>query len=889
MFSWLTRILDHNEREIRKMSPLVRRVNEQEPGLKRLSDGDLRGKTDEFRDRLKRGETEDDILPEAFAVVREAAVRAIGQRHFDVQLMGGIVLHQGKIAEMKTGEGKTLVAALPIYLNAISGKGAHVITVNDYLAERDSRGKGDFKGMANIYEFLGLTVGVLLNTMKDTAERKKAYEADVTYGKNSEFGFDYLRDNMATAGEYIVQRKLNYCIVDEVDSILIDEARTPHIISGPAEESTELYFNIDRIIPRLAAEKDYKIDEKHKNVTLTEEGVSSVEKLLRLENLYDERNIDVLHHVVQALRAHTLFKKETDYIVKEGKVVIVDEFTGRLMPGRRWSDGLHQAIEAKERVKIEEENQTMATVTLQNYFRMYAKLAGMTGTAKTEATEFAEIYRLDVLTVPTHRPMVRIDRADQVFRTEREKFNAIIEDLSDCYERGQPVLVGTTSIDKNERLSGMLKRRGVPHEVLNAKQEEREATIIANAGQAKSVTIATNMAGRGTDIQLGPGVADLGGLYVLGTERNESRRIDNQLRGRSGRQGDPGLSCYYLSLEDDLLRLFAVESLQSWMGKLGMQEGEVIEHPWVTKAIERAQKAVEGRNFEIRKHLLEYDDVMNKQREIIYAQRRSILEGEDISGLVAGMIDELVDGAVELYLPKTGEPAEGALPNMCDWLKSTFALVVKPEEIGRLRPDGVADTVKTRLHEIYRERENAFGGEQVRELERMVMLNVIDSEWKNHLYNMDRLKEGIGLAAYGQKDPLIEYKKEGFAMFSAMLESIKQKTLEVLFHVKAIAPHEETRRPFAYEGWEERPALPPPVMAGGPLPPTTPEGFPPGMPGLPPGMPPGMGMSMEQLQAVGSEGVRGTPIKREAPKVGRNEPCPCGSGKKYKKCHGAGK
>jgi preprotein translocase subunit SecA len=699
---------------------------------------------------------------------------------------------------------------------------------------------------------------------------------------------------MATSKEVIVQRKLNFCIVDEVDSILIDEARTPHIISGPAEESTQLYFNIDRIIPQLSAEADYKIDEKHKNVTLTEDGVFRVEKLLHLENLYDERNIDVLHHVVQALRAHTLFKREVDYIVKDGKVVIVDEFTGRLMAGRRWSDGLHQAIEAKEEVEIEEENQTLATVTLQNYFRMYEKLAGMTGTAKTEAQEFAEIYRLDVHTVPTHKPMVRLDHADLVYRTVKEKYNAIIEDIHSCYERGQPVLVGTTSIDKNEKLSGMLKRRGVPHEVLNAKQEEREAAIIANAGQPKAVTIATNMAGRGTDIQLGPGVVELGGLYVLGTERNESRRIDNQLRGRSGRQGDPGMSRYYLSLEDDLLRLFAVESLQKWMGKLGMQEGEVIEHPWVTKAIERAQKAVEGRNFELRKHLLEYDDVMNKQREIIYTQRRAILEGEDISGLVAAMADELVEGAFTAYLPKGGEPPEGALMALCDWLKSTFALAVRPSELESILPADAEETVKKRLHGIYREREGAFGAEQVRELERMVMLNVIDSEWKNHLYNMDRLKEGIGLAAYGQKDPLIEYKREGFTMFSAMLESIKQKTLEVLFHVKAIAPHEEARRPFAYDGWEERPSLPPtgsfPSAISGPgMPSQAPEGFPPGMMGLPPGMPPGMGMSMEQLQEVGSDRVKGTPFKRDTPKVGRNDPCPCGSGKKYKKCHGAGR
>jgi len=886
MFTWLTKILDRNTREMRKLQPRVDRINGLEPELERLSDDALRAKTGEFRDRLGRGESLDDLLPEAFAVVREAAKRTIGQRHFDVQLMGGMVLHRGRIAEMKTGEGKTLVAALPVYLNALPGKGVHVVTVNDFLAERDSRGKGNFLGMGLIYEFLGLSVGCILHGLT-FEQRHEAYAADITYGTNNEFGFDYLRDNMATGKDYVVQRPLNYAIVDEVDSILVDEARTPLIISGPSEESTDQYYRIDRIIPRLKAEADYKLDEKHRNVTLTEDGVASVEQLLKVENLYDERNIEALHHVVQGLRAHTLYKKEVDYIVKDGKVVIVDEFTGRLMPGRRWSDGLHQAIEAKEGVKIEEENQTLATITFQNYFRMYEKLAGMTGTAATEAQEFSEIYRLEVLEVPTNRPMIRIDKADQVFRTQKEKDDAIIEDIAGCFERGQPVLVGTTSIEKNEKLSGLLKRRGVPHAVLNAKQHEKEAAIIAGAGQKGSVTIATNMAGRGTDIKLGDEVVGLGGLYVLGTERNESRRIDNQLRGRSGRQGDPGASCYYLSLEDDLMRLFGGEGLQSWMSRLGMQEGEVIEHPWVNKAIERAQKQVEARNFEIRKHLLEYDDVMNKQREVIYAMRRAILEGEDISGLIVDNIGELVDQATGIYMPKKGDPEPGAAQAFSDWLRTIFGLVLPPAEIESRLPEDVRVLLKGKLAAIYKERERSFGEAQMREMERMISLSIIDTEWKNHLYSMDRLKEGIGMAAYGQKDPLVEYKREGFQMFSAMDLAIKQKVLEVLFHIRAIHQPEEARRPFAYEGREERPAIqaPPPPMRS----PESPAGGPPpGFGGaLPPGVPPGMGMSMEQLQAVGGDEAPRTPIRREHPKVGRNDPCPCGSGKKYKKCHGA--
>ena len=879
MLSFLNRLFDHNKREITRLRPLVAEINALEPGLEKLDDGALKGKTAEFKGRLAAGEALDGILPEAFAVVREASKRIMGMRHFDEQLLGGMVLHQGKIAEMKTGEGKTLVATLPVYLNALTGKGVHVITVNDYLAERDSRGKGNFKGMGNIYEFLGMTVGCVLHGMTNQ-QKKDAYHSDITYGTNNEFGFDYLRDNMAVSRDYVVQRKLHYTIVDEVDSILIDEARTPLIISGPAEESTELYHRVNRIIPRFQNEADYKIDEKHKNVTMTEEGVAKAEKLLGIENLYDEANIDFLHHTAQALRAYTLFKREVDYIVKEGKVVIVDEFTGRLMPGRRWSDGLHQAIEAKENVRIEEENQTLASITFQNYFRMYEKLAGMTGTASTEAQEFSEIYKLDVIQVPTHREMVRIDNADQVFKTESEKNDAIIEEIADCHKRGQPVLVGTTSIEKNERIAALLKRRGVPHAVLNAKQHKKEASIISNAGQAGSVTIATNMAGRGTDIQLGAGVIELGGLHILGTERHESRRIDNQLRGRSGRQGDPGSSRFFLSLDDELLRLFGSERLTGMMKSLGMQEGEVIEHPWVSKAIERAQKAVEGRNFELRKHLLEYDDVMNRQREVIYAQRRSILEGADMSGQILEMADNLVSQAVEANLPGRGTPEEGAGQALVAWLQGVFNLSADPAEIERTTAPELAGALRERIRTMYLEREKHFGAADMRELERMVMLNVIDSDWKNHLYNMDRMKEGIGLSAYGQKDPLIEYKREGFQMFMAMNGRIREKVLEVLFHVRSFSHHEAESRPFAYgEGREERPAFAMPVAA--PAPDSGPEQ----MMGMPPGMPPGM--MPDGMPPMMGEPPRVETFKREAPKVGRNDPCPCGSGKKFKKCHGA--
>ena len=635
-----------NDREIKKYLPFVDIMNAFEPEMQKLSDEALRAKTQEFKTRLANGTTLDELLPEAFAVVREVSVRVMGMRHFDVQMIGGMVLHQGRISEMRTGEGKTLVATLPVYLNALSGNGVHVITVNDYLAERDSLGKGNFKGMGTIYSFLGLTVGCVKNGTS-TEERQKAYACDITYGTNNEFGFDYLRDNMAVYPQERVQRQLNFAIVDEVDSILIDEARTPLIISGPSEESTDKYFEIDRIIPKFFPTVDYLIDEKAHTAILTEAGIAKAEKLLNKENLYDPENIEVIHHVNQALKAHTLFKRDKDYIVKENKVIIVDEFTGRLMPGRRWSDGLHQAVEAKEHVKIERENQTLATITLQNYFRMYKKLSGMTGTALTEADEFWHIYKLDIISVPTHNPMVRIDNADAIYKTEKGKFMAIAVEIAEANKNGQPVLVGTGSIEKNEKLSDLLKRKGIKHELLNAKNHEREAEIVALAGQQGSVTVATNMAGRGTDIVLGEGVKALGGLYVIGTERHESRRIDNQLRGRSGRQGDPGMSRFFVSLEDDLMRIFGSEKIKGLMDKIGLEEDERIEHPWISSSIERAQKTVEGHNFSIRKQLLEYDDVMNKQREIIYSERKKVLEGQDLKTKIREMFDEVLKNILD--------------------------------------------------------------------------------------------------------------------------------------------------------------------------------------------------------------------------------------------------
>ena len=819
-------------------------------------------------------------------------------RHFDVQLLGGIVLHLGKIAEMKTGEGKTLVATLPLYLNALSGKGAHLVTVNDYLAKRDAQ------WMAPIYHSLGLSVGViqhdtsfLFDPSYEASDKRlqhlrpctrhEAYRADITYGTNNEFGFDYLRDNLVvTATDQCVQRELNYSIVDEVDSILIDEARTPLIISGPTEESTDLYYKINAIIPQLKKERDYTIEEKTKTASLTEEGNVKVEKLLGVDNLYDLAHMDQVHHVVKALQAYALYKRDVDYVVKDGEVIIVDEFTGRLMPGRRWSDGLHQAVEAKEGVKIANENQTLASVTFQNYFRMYAKLAGMTGTADTEASEFAKIYNLDVNVMPTNRPMIRTDCPDVVYRTEKEKFNAIVEEIQDCHKRGQPVLVGTISIEKSERLAGLLKRQGIPHHVLNAKYHEKEAEIIAQAGQKGTVTIATNMAGRGTDIVLGGNsdalfkrvlyqddtlteerkhaiyeeikaeceknrqeVIAQGGLHILGTERHESRRIDNQLRGRSGRQGDAGSSRFYLSLEDDLMRIFASERVSNLMLKLGMEEGVPIEHRMVTRAIENAQKKVEGHNFEIRKQLLEYDDVMNKQREVIYQHRRSILRGEDLHDDILGMTTEVVDSQVEMFCPEDQYPEEWDVRGLAEAVHAQFGLTPVQEsgkgveewrEIGR---EALREDLQKLVLDGYRKKEEELTSELLRYLEKMVLLQVIDHHWKDHLLGMDQLRDGIGLRGYGQKDPLVEYKREGFDMFSAMMDRIKLDSLDRLFHVQAV----RTDTP--------EPALRAPQRTR---------------------------MTFNRGEAPEAPKT----VHREREKVGRNDPCPCGSGKKYKKCHG---
>jgi len=829
-----------NERVLKSLKPLVQRINELEPEVSKLDDTLLAGKTVEFKERLEKGESLDDLLPEAFAVVREAAKRVLGMRHFDVQLIGGIVLHQGKIAEMKTGEGKTLVATLPVYLNALTGRGVHVVTVNDYLARRDA------EWMGKLYQFLGMEVGVILHGLSDQ-ERKAAYNADITYGTNNEFGFDYLRDNMKFDLNDFCQREFYYAIVDEVDSILIDEARTPLIISGPAEMSTELYVKVNALIPKFKEEVHYNVDEKARAVTLTEEGVALGEKLLGVDNLYDPRNIDLLHHLNQALKAHKLFKRDVDYLVRDGQVVIVDEFTGRAMPGRRFSDGLHQALEAKEGVKVEQENQTLASITFQNYFRMYEKLAGMTGTADTEAAEFKKIYNLDVVVIPTHNPMIRIDYPDVIYKTLDAKYRAIIREIKELHAKGQPVLVGTISIDVSEKLSRMLKKEGIPHSVLNAKHHEKEAEIVAEAGQKGKVTIATNMAGRGTDIKLGEGVAELGGLHILGTSRHESRRIDNQLRGRSGRQGDPGSSRFYLSLEDDLLRIFGSERISAIMDRLGMEEDEPIEHSMISRAIENAQRKVEGHNFEIRKHLLEYDDVMNKQREVIYRQRREVLASEDVSEVILEMMRDLAERLAFDF-------AEAKIPSEeWDWegLRERSAeifgvpLTFEQEERFDLDGDELADKLFEKLQKLYRAREEELGPENLRQLERIILLQMVDSYWKEHLLNMDHLKEGIGLRGYGQKNPLDEYKKEGFAMFMDMVERVKQQTVNTLFRVQLLNQEEMERLE------EERRRESQPLR-----------------------------------MSHGQEAEERKPVSREGEKVGRNAPCPCGSGKKYKRCCG---
>ncbi len=889
MLSWLLPkiIPSKNERELRRIRPLAERINQLEAEVVRLSDAEIGAKTAGFRERLAQGETIDELLPEAFAVGREAAKRVLHMRHFDVQLIGGIVLHEGKIAEMATGEGKTLVATLPAYLNALTGRGVHVVTVNDYLARRDT------EWMGPIYRMLGLTVGTIQHDMEDAA-RKRAYQADIVYGTNNEFGFDYLRDHMKFSLDDCVQRELHYGIVDEVDSILIDEARTPLIISGPAEQSTELYYRIDRIIPRLKKEDDYTIDEKMRSVVLTEEGVQHVEDLLRVENLYDPRNIEILHHVTQALRAHTLFKKDVDYVVKSGEVIIVDEFTGRLMPGRRWSDGLHQAVEAKEKVKIANENQTLATITFQNYFRMYTKLAGMTGTADTEAQEFHTIYNLDVMVIPTNRALIRHNYPDVVYRTEEEKFRAVVDEIEELYAIGRPVLVGTISIEKSEYLNRLLRQRGIPHNVLNAKQHEREAEIVAQAGRYQAVTIATNMAGRGTDIVLGGNAefrtreelrqrgldpakvppedwqavyeeikartdqerelvlraGDLGGLHIIGTERHESRRIDNQLRGRAGRQGDPGSSRFYLSLEDDLLRIFGSDRLSAVMGKLGMVEGEPIEHRMITKAIEGAQRKVEAHNFEIRKHLLEYDDVMNKQREVIYELRTQVLGADVLKDTFLEMLEEVVESLVAEQLSADLHPEEWDLVALQEAIKQHFGVDSHVQEFPRAGADltSLREFIFDRLCQSYDRKEAEMGEPMMRHLEKVVMLQLIDTRWKDHLLAMDHLKEGIGLRGYAQKNPLNEYKREAFEMFSAMMNLIKTEITEYLFKIQAGKLEETVQRAEARSPRyiEHR--------GGG---------------------------------SAGNGDGKPAPVRREGRKIGRNEPCPCGSGKKYKRCCGA--
>ncbi|HKE06830.1 MAG TPA: preprotein translocase subunit SecA [Candidatus Acidoferrum sp.] len=972
-----------NERELKRIRPFVDQINALEPEMKQLSDEQLRVKTQEFRARIRerldgieddrerveaRKEVLDEILPEAFAVSREAGRRVLNMRHFDVQLIGGIVLHQGKISEMKTGEGKTLVATLPVYLNALAGEGVHVVTVNDYLAKRDS------EWMGKLYRFLGLSVGVIVHELDDD-ERTEAYAADVTYGTNNEFGFDYLRDNMKYDLASCVQRGHQFAIVDEVDSILIDEARTPLIISGPSEESTDKYFKIDKIIPKLIQDIDYTLDEKHRTATLTEEGVSKCERLLGLGNLYDPAHMETIHHVYQGLRAHTLYKRDVDYVVKDGEVIIVDEFTGRQMPGRRWSDGLHQAVEAKESVKIERENQTLATITFQNYFRMYKKLAGMTGTAETEAAEFGKIYSLDVVVIPTNRTLIRIENPDVVYRTEREKFEAVVNGILQesnslangirhYHERGQPVLVGTISIEKSEAIADLLKKAGIPHQVLNAKQHERESRIVAQAGRKGAVTVATNMAGRGTDILLGGNpesmtreyflknklampyaaapsviggessngdtpvqmvlfqhegkifqvpkdqwdpmyqqfadqckaehdeVVTLGGLHILGTERHEARRIDNQLRGRAGRQGDPGSSRFFLSLEDDLMRIFGGERVKQMMFRLGMTEGVPIESKLISNRIENAQKSVEAQNFDARKHLLEYDDVMNKQRETIYAIRRSALEGKDQRDYVLGIAEDVAREIVDTYCPREQHPGQWNTAALLAESNSQFGIDAKAAgaDPTAMNHDDLAETLVDAVKARYAEKEKQFSPDLLRWLERRIILDVVDTQWKDHLLSLDHLKEGIGLRGYGQKDPLVEFKKEAFILFEDMMARIDNETIRYLYHVQiqqGEAPPSQAAAPSAPSAAPPRQQMAGAAAAVASAAARAEEA---------PQRLPDFARALERKQERQQKDLQYQtgPAQAEAPKpvragakVGRNDPCPCGSGKKYKKCHGA--
>lgn len=834
-----------NDRYLKQLRPTVARINDLEEQMSALDDAALAAKTVAFKERVAGGEALDAILPEAFAVVREAGKRVLGERHYDVQLIGGIVLHQGKIAEMKTGEGKTLTSTLAVYLNALSGKGVHVVTVNDYLAARDSQ------WMGQIYGFLGMECGKIIHGLDDS-QRRAAYAADITYGTNNEFGFDYLRDNMKFQLSDFCQRGFNYAIVDEVDSILIDEARTPLIISGPADISTDLYLNVNKIIPKFAKEEHFSLDEKARQVSLTEEGIALGEQLLGVENLYDPVNIEKLHHLNQALKAHVLFKKDVDYIVNNNQVVIVDEFTGRTMEGRRFSDGLHQALEAKEKVKIEQENQTLASITFQNYFRMYDKLAGMTGTADTEAPEFKKIYDLDVVVMPTNQPMVRDDYADVIYKNEAAKYRAVIKEISEMHQAGRPVLVGTISIDVSEKISSMLKKVGIAHEVLNAKHHEREAEIIAGAGAKAKVTIATNMAGRGTDIKLGEGVVEAGGLHILGTSRHESRRIDNQLRGRAGRQGDPGSSRFFLSLEDDLLRIFGSGRISGIMDKLGMEEDEPIEHNMISRAIENAQRKVEGHNFDIRKHLLEYDDVMNKQREVIYQQRRDVLAGEDVAQVVADMIDDLVDDLVDEFYEERGESEEWDWPELEKRVLEVFTHEPSwsDEEKKELKKDDLRGIIHGFVTEKYALQDQENGAENQRQLEKIILLQIVDGHWKDHLLSMDHLKEGIGLRGYGQKNPLNEYKREGFGLFGTMVDTVKMQTVRSLMRVRIVKEDEVERLEEERRRKQEQEQA-----------------------------------QMNQLGA-GETAKAGKTVVRSGEKIGRNAPCPCGSGKKYKRCCG---
>jgi preprotein translocase subunit SecA len=976
-----------NERELKRLRPIVAQVNALEPSVRSLTDEQLRGKTTGFRERFAAGETLDDLLPEAFAVVREAGRRVLNMRHFDVQLIGGSVLHKGKIAEMKTGEGKTLVATLPAYLNALEGKGVHVVTVNDYLARRDS------EWMGKIYRFLGMTVGVIQHDLND-AERQVAYAADITYGTNNEFGFDYLRDNMKFELAHYVQRGHHFAIVDEVDSILIDEARTPLIISGPAEESTDLYYEVDRIIPRLKAGAvvrgdtkaeerealeatgDFIKDEKHKTVTLTESGMAKAEQLLahRLApgGLYHPDNMPVLHHINQGLRAHVLFHRDVDYMIKDGEVVIVDEFTGRLMPGRRWSDGLHQAVEAKEKVKIERENQTLATVTFQNYFRKYKKLAGMTGTADTEAEEFAKIYKLDVVVIPPNRPLRRIENPDLVYRTETEKWDAIVGEILDEHQKGRPILVGTVSIEKSEKLSAMLDRRGLKrgtttgggvdkHVVLNAKYHAQEAEFVAQAGRKGSVTIATNMAGRGTDILLGGNaefmarqqclaeevaerlakgeerfvedeqfvyfyhldafyrvpkdayarifehfkrlcdaehdeVVELGGLHIVATERHEARRIDNQLRGRAGRQGDPGASRFYLSLEDDLMRIFGSDRISGLMQRLGMEEGVPIEHGMVTRAIERAQKQVEAQNFSVRKHLLEYDDVMNKQRENIYALRRQILDGKirlqdedgeetelDTREYLMELAEQILDATVENYAPRQADFEQWDLDALKREVERIFAIDTGSLDVDDRTADEIRDELWAKSLESYDEKEKLVGRDVLQRVERDIMLQIVDQQWKDHLYSLDHLKEGIGLRGYGQRDPLVEYKKESFELFQAMKDRVDEEIVRYLWWLRPVLNEEAAAAPVRRAPQRRAPLILNDPGADG----ATSSVFGAPRSAAATAAPARATATQQQPPRVGGDDAVQRTVRHEGPKVGRNDPCPCGSGKKYKKCHGA--